>query len=50
MKSVMALPKRWIEQRTLGWIGHYRQYSKDHEQNTTPNEAMIHITVTHVML
>ena len=29
-----VLPKRWIVQRTFGWLNRYRQLSKDYEMYT----------------
>jgi putative transposase len=50
VKAFVVLPKRWIVERTFGWLGRYRRHSKDYERNTASSEAMIHITMTHVML
>ena len=50
VKGFVLLPKRWIVERTFGWLGRYRRNSKDYERNTKSSEAMIHITMTHVML
>jgi putative transposase len=46
----VVLPKRWIVERTFGWLGRYRRHSKDYERNTASSEAMIYITMSHVML
>lgn len=50
VKGFVVLPKRWIVERTFGWLGRYRRHSKDYERNTASSEAMIYITMTHVML
>jgi putative transposase len=50
IKGFVVLPKRWIVERTFGWLGRYRRHSKDYERNTATSEAMIYITMTHVML
>jgi putative transposase len=50
VKGFVVLPKRWIVERTFGWLGRYRRHSKDDEKNTASSEAMIHITMTHIML
>lgn len=45
-----VLPKRWIVERTFGWLGRYRRHSKDYERNTESSEAMIYIAMSHMML
>jgi putative transposase len=42
--------KRWIVERTLGWLGHYRRLSKDYEEHTENSEAMIQIAMIQLML
>jgi len=49
-KGFVVLPKRWIVERTFGWLGRYRRHSKDYERNTASSEAMIYIAMSHVML
>jgi putative transposase len=50
VKGFVVLPKRWIVERTFGWLGRYRRHSKDYERNTASSEAMIYITMSHIML
>jgi putative transposase len=50
VKGFVALPKRWIVERTFGWIGRYRRHSKDYERNVASSEAMIYGAMTHIML
>jgi putative transposase len=50
VKGFVVLPKRWIVERTFGWLGRYRRHSKDYERNTASSEAMIYIAMTHLML
>ena len=45
-----VLPKRWIVERTFGWIGRYRRMSKDYEMSPASSEAMILITMIKLML
>jgi len=45
-----VLPKRWIVERTFGWIGRYRRMSKDYEMLPASSEAMILITMINLML
>jgi putative transposase len=49
-KRFVVLPKRWIVERTFGWLGRYRRHSKDYERNAASSEAMIYIAMSHMML
>jgi putative transposase len=49
-RGFVVLPKRWIVERTFGWLGRYRRHSKDYERNTASSEAMIYIAMSHAML
>lgn len=40
-----VLPKRWIVERTLAWLGRCRRMSKDYEQLPETSEAMIHLAI-----
>jgi transposase len=44
------LPKRWIVERTFGWLSNYRRLAKDYEFRTDNSEAMILIAATRLML
>ena len=46
----VVLPKRWIVERTFGWLGGYRCLSKDYEYLTATSEAVIHVALIHLML
>jgi putative transposase len=43
-------PKRWIVERTLGWLNRYRRLSKDYETLPATSEAMIYIAMIRLML
>jgi len=43
-------PKRWIVERTFGWLNRYRRLSKDYEELPETSEVMILIAMTHLML
>ncbi len=36
-----VLPKRWVVERTFGWLSHFRRLSKDYEKLTECSKAMI---------
>jgi putative transposase len=42
-------PKRWIVERTFGWLNRYRRLSKDYEAHPETSEVMILIAMTHLM-
>ena len=44
------LPKRWIVERTFGWIGRYRRSSQDYEQRLEHSEAIILLSMSHLMV
>ena len=37
-------PKRWIVERTLGWLNWSRRLSKDYEQTTASSQAWIDVS------
>jgi len=49
-KGFKILPKRWIVERTFGWLSKYRRMSKDYETTVESATAMIHIAMTRLML
>jgi len=50
VKGFVVLPKRWIVERTFGWLGRYRRLSKDYEEQTRNSETMIRLAMINLML
>ena len=40
-KTFRVLPRRWVVERSLAWMGRYRRLSKDYEATTQTSEGMI---------
>lgn len=44
------LPKRWIVERSLAWIGRYRRMSKYYERLPSTSEALVYLTSIRLLL
>ena len=49
-KKFVLLPRRWVVERTFGWLNHSRRLSKSYERLTRTDEAWIYIAMTRIML
>jgi putative transposase len=45
-----VLPRRWVVERTLGWLGRWRRTSKDYEYLPATSECVIYLAMIHIML
>jgi len=50
VKGFKLLPRRWVVERTFGWLGRYRRLSKDYEGRIDTSEAMIYWGMTRLMV
>lgn len=50
VKGFKLLPKRWIVERTLGWMGRNRRLSKDYERFSATEESWIYLGMISLML
>jgi putative transposase len=46
----VLLPKRWVVERTFGWLGWYRRHSKAYEKTVESCEAIIRVSQVAQML
>ncbi len=46
----VRLPKRWVAERTFAWLGRSRRLFKDCERAPESSEAMIQVSMIHMML
>jgi putative transposase len=44
-----VLPRRWVVERTFGWLNRWRRLSKDYEVLPQTSEALIYATMALVM-
>jgi len=49
-QEFQVLPKRWVVERTFGWLNQYRRLSKDYERLPEMSEAAIYAVMTRIML
>ena len=49
-KGFVLLPKRWVVERTFGWLMKYRRLVRDYETEPEMSETMIYAAMIHRML
>jgi len=50
VKGFKLLPKRWVSERTFGWLNKYRLLSKEYEVLIESSAADIYLAMTQVMV
>jgi putative transposase len=45
----VVLKRRWVVERTFGWLGRCRRLSKDYEATTGSGEAWVKLAMIHLM-
>ena len=49
-KGFQVLPRRWVVERTLGWLNRYRRLSKDYERLLESSESVVYIASIQTLL
>jgi len=49
-RGFQVLPRRWVVERTFGWLGRWRRTSKDYEYLPETSECVIYAIMMRVML
>lgn len=49
-RGFAVLPRRWVVERTFGWLCQSRRLSKDYERLCETSEALIYVAMTRLML
>ena len=50
MKGFVLLPKRWVVERTFGWLNWSRRLSKDYEILPETSETFIYIAMIRILV
>jgi putative transposase len=49
-KGFVVQRKRWIVERTFGWLNRSRRLSKDYERTIESSAAFVHVAMIHLMV
>ena len=49
-KGFVLLPRRWVAERTLGWLGRWRRLAKEYEELPEVSETMVKLAMIRLML
>ena len=49
-EGFVKLPQRWVVERTFAWLGRSRRLFKDWEHRPESSEAMLYVSMIHMML
>ena len=50
VKGFQVLPRRWVVERSFGWLGRYRRLARDYEHTISSSESMVYIASIRRML
>lgn len=46
----VLLPRRWVAERTLGWLGRWRRLAREYEELPEVSETMVKLAMIRLML
>lgn len=49
-KGFVPLPRRWVVERSLGWLTHCRRLARDYEREPAYSEGWVYLAETHRLL
>jgi putative transposase len=49
-EGFVLVPRRWLAERTLGWLGRWRRLAKDYEELPEVSETMVKLAMIRLML
>ena len=49
-RGFVALPRRWVVERTFAWLDQNRRLSKDYERLCSTSEEFVYATMTRLMV
>jgi putative transposase len=49
-QGFQVLPRRWVVERTFGWMMRWRRLVRDYEERCDVSEAMIHVGLGALLL
>jgi transposase len=49
-QGFVVQPKRWIVERTFGWLNRWRRLSKDYERTIESSKAFVQVAMIHLMV
>jgi putative transposase len=47
--AFQVVPRRWVVERTFGWLGRFRRLSKDYEFLPATSEAVIYLAMVQIL-
>jgi putative transposase len=48
--AFVVVPRRWVVERTFGWLGRFRRLSKDYEFLPATSEALIYLAMSQLLV
>ena len=50
IKTFLLLPRRWVVERTFGWLGKFRRLSRDYEEKPKNSKGWIFVAMIQLMV